>query len=112
MKRASIVCIATLLLTGSALMAWAGGNLERGKEKATQVCAACHTVEGISQNPIFPHIGGQYQDYMLHALRSYKSGERQNGIMQGIVSTLTEQDMEDVSTYYAAQPGALASSPH
>jgi cytochrome c553 len=112
MKRASIICTATLILTGSAVTAWAGGNLERGKEKATQVCVACHTVEGISQNPIFPNIGGQYQDYMLHALQSYKSGARQNGIMQGIVATLSAQDMEDVTAYYAAQPGALKMSPH
>jgi cytochrome c553 len=49
---------------------------------------------------------------MLHALQSYKSGARQNGIMQGIVATLSAQDMEDVTAYYAAQPGALKMSPH
>lgn len=110
MKRTFIACTA-ILVTGTSITAWAEASLERGKEKAAQVCAACHTVEGVSQNPMFPNIGGQYQDYMLHALQAYKSGARQNPIMLGIVSALSEQDMEDVTAYYAAQPGALKSTP-
>ena len=112
MNKTLIACTATLMLAGTAAMAREEGNLERGKQKATQVCAACHTVEGVSKNPIFPNLGGQYADYMVHALQGYKSGTRQNGIMQGIVATLSEQDIVDVAAYYAAQPGALKKSPH
>lgn len=103
------VALATITLGTSV---WAGGNAERGKEKATQICAACHGLDGISQNPIYPHIGGQYQDYLLHALEGYKAGTRQNAIMQGMVAALNEQDLKDVAAYYAAQPGALKDAPH
>ena len=83
-----------------------------GSEKAAQVCAACHGTDGVSQNPIYPHIGGQYEDYMLHSLRAYKSGARQNAIMQGMVAPLSDQDLEDLAAYYAAQPGNLKDSPN
>jgi len=99
----SVLCALTTI-------AWAG-NAERGSEKAKQVCAACHGIDGVSQNPIYPHIGGQYEDYLLHSLRAYKSGARQNAIMQGMVTALSDQDLEDLAVYYATQSGVLKKSP-
>lgn len=98
------------LLGACTVAAWAD-KAERGSEKAKQVCAACHGTDGVSQNPIYPHIGGQYEDYLLSSLRAYKSGARQNAIMQGMVATLNDQDLEDLAAYYAAQPGVLKDSP-
>lgn len=98
-----------LWLSSSPLLA--GGDPELGKEKATQICAACHTLTGESQNPIYPHIGGQYEDYLLHSLRGYKSGKRQNAIMQGMVAQLTDEDMKNVAAYYAAQESPLKKRP-
>ena len=97
--------LAGLLRVGPAL---AGGDPAADKEKA-QLCAGCHGAEGISVNPAFPNIGGQHADYLLHALKAYKSGKRQNAIMQGQVGALTEQDMEDLATWFASLPGALKS---
>ncbi|BAN68260.1 c-type cytochrome [endosymbiont of unidentified scaly snail isolate Monju] len=95
--------LAALLLVGPTL---AGGDPAAGKAKA-QVCAGCHGAEGISVSPAFPNIGGQHADYLLHALKTYKSGERKNAIMQGQVGALTEQDMEDLAAWFASLPGAL-----
>lgn len=106
-KRATLVCA----LWACTAAVWAG-NADRGSEKAAQVCAACHGTDGVSQNPIYPHIGGQYEDYMLHSLRAYKSGARQNAIMQGMVAPLSDEDLEDLAAYYAAQPGNLKDSPN
>ena len=92
------VALATITLGTSV---WAGGNAERGKEKATQICAACHGLDGISQNPIYPHIGGQYQDYLLHALEGYKAGTRQNAIMQGIPRPTAPRSAASSSTSVA-----------
>ncbi len=91
------------LLAGPTL---AGGDPAAGKAKA-QVCAGCHGAEGVSVSPAFPHIGGQHADYLLHALKAYKSGERKNVIMQGQVSALNEQDMADLAAWFASLPGAL-----
>jgi cytochrome c553 len=99
--------LTAVVMTGTA----SAGDPARGAEKAQQVCASCHGVDGVSQNPIYPHIGGQYRDYLLHALRAYQSGARQNAIMQGMVAPLSEQDIEDLAAYFASQPGVLHKTP-
>lgn len=95
--------VSLVLGTGQAV---AGGDPERGKEK-TAACAACHGPEGNSVNPAFPRIGGQYESYLLHALREYKSGARTNVIMVGQVAGLNDQDLQDVAAFFASQSGDL-----
>ena len=68
-------------------------------------CVGCHGPDGNSVVPTFPKIAGQYQDYLLHALKSYKNGNRNNAIMNGIASTLSDEQMIILSKYYASQVG-------
>lgn len=68
-------------------------------------CVACHANDGSSLSPEFPRIGGQHRDYLLYTLKRYKSGERKNAIMAGIVTALSEDDMRFLSKYFAAQDG-------
>lgn len=82
------------------------GDAGAGKEKA-QVCASCHGVEGKSPNPAFPVLAGQYSDYLLHALKSYKQATRNNPIMAAQVAQLSEQDMRDMAAWFASQDGGL-----
>ena len=102
----------TLLIGALALFvaagAQAGGNAERGKEKAAQVCGACHGPEGNKPSaPDQPVLAGQYPDYLVQALSDYKSGKRQNPIMKGFASALSEQDMEDVAAWFSSRPTPL-----
>lgn len=90
------------LMVSSPLLAQPVGDPQAGAEKA-QACFACHGEDGGSQNPAWPRIGGQYADYLLHTLRAYKSGDRENAVMAGQVANLTEQDMADLAAYFAAQ---------
>ena len=68
-------------------------------------CVGCHGMDGNSIIPTFPRIAGQYEDYLYQALKSYKNGERNNAIMNGIASTLNEDQMKKLSKYYASQEG-------
>ena len=68
-------------------------------------CVGCHGADGYSMIPTFPKIAGQYQDYLYHALKAYKNGERNNAIMNGISSTLNEKQMKKLSKYYSSQKG-------
>lgn len=92
--------------------AQAAGDPDAGKQKSV-VCQACHGADG---NGIgdgqYPLLAGQYADYLVFALKSYRIGTRQNAIMSGFVSTLSEQDMEDLAAYYAAQKGRLTDLSH
>jgi len=87
--------------------ALAAGDAASGKQKS-QACAACHGADGNSPTgPDFPRLAGQHEDYLLRALRDYKSGGRKNPIMSGQVSGLSVQDMADLAAYFASQKGTL-----
>jgi cytochrome c553 len=82
----------------------AAGDIAAGKEKS-QTCVACHGTEGVSATPQFPTIAGQYRDYLYKSLIDYKAGKRKNPIMAGIVAALSDQDMQDLASYYASLEG-------
>ena len=85
-------------------------NTANGQKIATQVCAACHGIDGNSAAPANPHLAGQHADYLAKQLRDFKANkERKNAIMFGMVEPLSAADMRDVAAHYAAQkpkPGA------
>jgi len=83
------------------------GDAAKGAQVAKTVCAACHGETGSTNNAQFPKLAGQYADYMRQALQAYKSGERNNAIMKGIVANLSAADIENVSAYYSQQPSDL-----
>ena len=80
-------------------------DVEAGKKKAAEVCAACHGPDGNSTSPDFPRIAGQYADYLAKALRDYKTGARKDPIMAGFAAPLTPQEIENLSAYFAKQRG-------
>lgn len=75
-------------------------------EKAV-VCAACHGETGVSAQPIYPNLAGQYRNYLEHSLKEYRSGARKNAIMSAQSATLTDDDIKALAAYFAAQPGPL-----
>ena len=50
----------------------------------------------------WPNLAGQSKDYLVNALKAYKSGARNNGMMAGIVKDLSDADAENVAAYYAS----------
>jgi len=99
------LAIATLILGAClfALNASADGDAAAGKTKAA-VCGACHGVDGNSASAQFPKLAGQNASYIAEQLADFKSGKRVNPIMSGQAKGLSEQDMQDVAAYFAAQP--------
>ena len=65
-------------------------------------CFQCHgqTGEGDAA-AAFPRLTGQSYGYLVKSLKDYASGARENEIMSPIAEALTEQEMRDVSAYYA-----------
>ena len=71
---------------------------------ATQVCAACHGADGAK--PIsddYPILAGQYRDYIVQALKDYKSGKRKNPIMAGIITGVDPKEFEAIAKFYSQQ---------
>jgi len=99
-----IAAAATLAFAAAPALA---GDAEAGKKKAAEVCAACHGPDGNSPTPDFPRIAGQYEDYLAKALADYKSGKRDNPIMQGMAAPLSDGEIANLAAYYAQQKGLV-----
>ncbi len=104
---AFVVALATLSLPAAAK-----GDIEAGKAKS-QTCQACHGVDGNGMGDgQYPRLAGQYADYLEKSLKDYRSGARANAIMAGFASTLSDEDIRNLSAYYAAQKGPLRDLSH
>ena len=85
------------------------GDPAKGKA-LSQTCAACHNVDGNSLNPVWPKIAGQHAEYIVKQLQDFKEGKRVNLQMAPMVASLSEQDMDDIATYFASQKAKAGSA--
>ncbi len=77
----------------------------RSGAELSQACAACHGPEGVSISDDFPNIAGQYRSYLLYSLKGYRSGERNNAIMQSFVKDLSDEELANLAEFYASKDG-------
>ncbi len=106
MKNALIVISFGAVLAFASAPLLADGNAAAGKTKAA-TCFACHGTDGNAVDPQYPRLAGQYNLYLQQVLHEYKDGQRDNPIMKGMASTLSDQDIEDISTYFSSLPSKL-----
>ncbi len=103
-SRAACALAVTLFSFAGAASA---ADLKAGAEKA-QVCAACHGADFKSPiDPSYAILAGQHADYLVESLKAYKSGKRSNAIMAAQAGTLSKEDIENLSAYFASLPGPL-----
>lgn len=93
---------ATTASAAVAAVAVKPGDATTGQAKAA-VCGACHGLDGNSSDPQYPKLAGQSEQYIVQQLNNFKSGKRQNPIMLGMATPLSEQDMHDIGAYFARQ---------
>jgi cytochrome c553 len=94
------------LVAAAAPVAAAKPDLERGRQIATTVCAACHGADGNSTAPANPILAGQHGDYVALQLAAFKAGTRPSPIMQGMAAPLSPEDMRNLGAYYETQKPA------
>ena len=74
-----------------------------------QACVDCHGAEGNAPiDPSYPKIGGQYADYLTHALLAYRKGDREHALMGSQAKDLTDQQIADLGVYFASTPSQIA----
>lgn len=87
----------------------------KGQQIASTVCVACHAADGNSTIAINPKLASQHPDYLYKQLVEFaaKPGGntvvRENPVMSGFASALSDDDKRNVAAYFAAQkakPGA------
>ena len=69
----------------------------------------------MSPADVFPNLAGVPADVTYKQLDDYRTGKRQNPIMQGMAAPLSDQQIADLAAHFAAlpvgQPGAEATVP-
>jgi cytochrome c553 len=105
LNRTFFSLVAAVVLAAVTTTSWAGGDAERGALLAN-TCLGCHGIKGYrNAYPSYrvPKLGGLAEDYIVIALQGYRSATRGHATMQAQSATLTDQDMQDLAAYFAAQ---------
>ncbi|MFO1322618.1 MAG: c-type cytochrome [Burkholderiales bacterium] len=85
-------------------------DLAKAKQIAETVCAACHGADGNSAVSVNPNLAGQGAEYISRQLQHFKAGIRVNPVMQGMVASLTPDDMVALGIYFSRQKPKLGTA--
>lgn len=75
--------------------------------KQVPACEQCHGPGGVGVGADFPPLAGQSANYLASQLKAFRSGSRHNdpmGLMRNISQSLSDQDIDAVAHWFAAQP--------
>ncbi len=94
-----------LIGLATALPAVAGDSAEKLDRK---VCSVCHGVGGTTSSELFPQLAGQPSLYLINQMKAFRdksrSDENARRFMWGISAKLTDEDIQNLATYYASKP--------
>lgn len=76
------------------------GDLEAGRKKV-RMCQVCHGLDGIGTNPTVPNLAGESAVYLTKQLKAFRDGERKHAQMSIIAKGLSDEDIDNVTTYYS-----------
>ncbi len=109
--------LALILSVLASCSVWAQGSIEAGKAKSL-TCAACHGADGNSQMDMYPKLAGQHAKYLEKQLQDLKLGMTSGGkqgrydpVMSGMAMPLSDEDIADLSAYFASLPISENSTP-
>jgi cytochrome c553 len=88
--------------------AWAQEPEVTRLDRNLQSCANCHGAPAFenptSDNFLVPRLGGQQAEYIVKALKAYKTRQRDHFFMRGIAASLSEDEMQELAAYFSSQP--------
>jgi cytochrome c553 len=79
------------------------GDPVAGKSKA-ELCFGCHGEDGNSTDSQNPKLAGQYGIYIAKQIRNYLANTRSHQVMSGMAASVSDEDLADISAYFASQP--------
>lgn len=88
----------------------AGASRDNGK-KAAVVCSTCHGEDGIAKLHLAANIAGQRASYLYKQLQDFHTGHRVEHEMSRFARNLTDQQMADLSVWFAAMPAPAYRGP-
>jgi cytochrome c553 len=100
---------AGLLGLACALRSFAAGT--DAQRQMAAPCEACHGAEGRSTAPDTPSLAGQPKQFITTQLVMFREGNRKNALMNAIAAPLSNAEINELGSYFAAQPRAPAGKP-
>ena len=79
-------------------------DLVKGEASFTAVCAACHGADGNSAIAANPKLSQQHPEYLVKQLQEFKSGKRNNAVMKGFATALSDDDMRNIAYWLTSKP--------
>ena len=92
------------LCLGLALFVGGPGLVAAEEPAALATCAACHGKNGVGIDPSYANLGGQNAPYLALQLRAFRSGARNNPIMNPIAAQLSDDDIAGLAQWFSEQP--------
>lgn len=77
-------------------------DVTQGRAKADAACALCHGATGLATLPNAPNLAGQQAIYVSEQLKNYRSGKRQNEVMNMIAKPLTDAEISQLAAWFGA----------
>lgn len=77
-------------------------DVANGRKIAAAKCQMCHGLDGQAKLPAAPNLAGQTEGYLVAQMQAFHSGARKNDMMSLVVPKMSENEIADVSAYYAA----------
>ncbi len=97
-----LVVVLTAVSSAFVVNAQAAEDAAAGRKKAAAACQVCHGMDGIAKLPDAPNLAGQNKTYLVRSLTAYKTGERKNPQMSVVAATLSDDDIANLSAYFAS----------
>ena len=91
----ALLCATLLAGCGDAPLDGAAVAQEKG-------CVACHGLQGEAVAPIYPKLNGQWEKYLRLQLMAYRSGRRENAVMNGMAAGLTDEEIRALAKHYGS----------
>lgn len=95
--------IAALTLALSATLPAAAAEAIQAGARLAATCTGCHGTNGATQGNALPALAGQPKDQLLAALKDFKAGKRPATIMTQLAKGYTDEQLEIIAAYLAAQ---------
>ena len=91
------------LLAALALSACSADQHHDGAALAQEKgCVACHGLDGNAIAASYPNLNGQWERYLRLQLIAYRSGQRDNAVMNGMAATLTDEEINALAEHYGS----------
>jgi cytochrome c553 len=97
--------LAFAILSPKVVMSEVVGDIESGKNKIS-MCVGCHGIPdyktAFPKTYRVPKIAGQRNEYIISALKAYRSEQRSHPSMKAVAGSMSDQDIADVAVFYSS----------